>query len=91
MSELHKTCTCDDLSVWRATRKPWRPSRWVCFLGFVITKWRAFVYLMQAPQRWRLRREMDRALIDRSEHYSYGPAEHSARERLNLPPRIVTR
>lgn len=65
--------------------------RVVFFLGYLVVKWRAFVFWTQAPKRWRLRRAMDLKLIERSEHYSYGPAEHSARERLNLPPRTATR
>lgn len=45
---------------------------------------------LQRAELQRVRREMDLELIERSEHYGYGPAEHAARLRLGLPPRVIT-
>lgn len=57
MSELHKWCDAADLP--RRSPSPYNPSLSIRVRGWFLARWDALKFALEAPERRRLRREMD--------------------------------
>lgn len=87
MSDLHKWCDSDELP--RSPLAPYNPGLSIRVRGWVLARWDALKFALEAPERRRLRREMDEARQSRRECGLVGVDPNRKREEYGVGKRIT--